>query len=795
MPPKRLSTSTTLASEVPAMDQAAIRQLISDGIDAALEALAATMTNIDNPNRNLRSKETPVAKRGNYKEFISCQPFYFNGTVGAIGLIYWFERTESANGQILHEEELAFLVDSEIAEAQTTQTVITHNAAYQADNLDACDSNCDEINTAKVALMANLSHYGSDDLAEVYNHDNVNHNLINQAVQAILLYEQSNIMNQAETEITTLKNNLRKLKGKGVVDEAVILHPIDLELLKVDEAPLAPKLRNNRTTHSDYLKHTQEETATLREIAEHERSLNPLNTSLYYACKYTKRIQGLLIIIRQTFPCINDLGDKLMAVTLMNKTKRVRFTEPVTSSGNKNVKTVSSSNIVSNKPMLSSTGVNLSTSASGSQPSDNTKKDKIRQTPSSSKKNKIEAYPRNVVQIVLWYLDSGCFKHMTKDRPQLTNFVNKFLGMVKFGNDHVAKIMGYGDYQIGNVTILRVYFVEGLGHNLFSIRKFCDSELEVAFRQHTCFIRNLEGVDLLFGSRGKILYTLSLGDMMKTSPICLLSNASKTKSWLWYRRLSHLNFGAINYLARQGLVRGLPRLKFKKDHVCSACAMGKSKKKLHKPKSVDTNQEKLYLLHMNLCGTMRVKSVNGKKRIIETIHDDFDELTAMASEQRSSGPALHEMTHATISLGLMPKPTSSTPVDHPAHEVIASITEVVTLEHAGSTGSPSSTIVDQDAPSPSKSQSTPETQPPVITNNVEEENHDIEVAHMGNDSLFGITFPKFPHEQALLYYYDAFLTSVEPKTYKDALTQSCWIKAMQDELNEFECLEVWELLR
>ncbi|GJS83452.1 hypothetical protein Tco_0749993 [Tanacetum coccineum] len=101
-----------------------------------------------------------------------------------------------------------------------------------------------------------------------------------------------------------------------------------------------------------------------------------------------------------------------------------------------------------------------------------------------------------VVQIVLWYLDSGCSKHMTGDRSQLTNFVSKFLGTVKFRNDQVAKIMGFGDYQIGNVTISRVYYVEGLGHNLFSVGQFCDSNLEVAFRQTTCFIRNLEGVDL-----------------------------------------------------------------------------------------------------------------------------------------------------------------------------------------------------------------------------------------------------------------------------------------------------------
>ncbi|GJR19251.1 retrovirus-related pol polyprotein from transposon TNT 1-94 [Tanacetum coccineum] len=368
-----------------------------------------------------------------------------------------------------------------------------------------------------------------------------------------------------------------------------------------------------------------------------------------------------------------------------------------------------------------------------------------------------------VVQIVLWYLDSGCSKHMTGDRYQLTNFVNKFLDTVKFGNDHVAKILGYSDYQIGNVTISRVYYVEGLGHNLFSVGQFCDSNLEVSFLQHTCFISNIEGVDLLTGSRGNNLYTLSLGDMMASSPICILSKASKTKSWLWHRRLSHLNFG-------------------------------KSKKKPHKPKFEDTNQEKLYLLHMDLCGPIRVASVNGKKyildivddysrftwkqllpenlgklqpkadigifigyapikkafriynrrirRIIKTIHVDFDELTAMASEHSSSGPALHEITPATISSGLVPNPPSSTPVDPLAPEVVAPITKVVAPVPVASTGSPSSTTVDQDALSPSNSQTTPETQSPVIPNDAKDENHDLDVTHMNNDPFFGIPIPK-----------------------------------------------------
>ncbi|GKC25863.1 putative ribonuclease H-like domain-containing protein [Tanacetum coccineum] len=257
------------------------------------------------------------------------------------------------------------------------------------------------------------------------------------------------------------------------------------------------------------------------------------------------------------------------------------------------------------------------------------------------------------------------------------------------------------------------------------------------------------------------------------------------------------------------------------------------------------------------------------RRIIETIHVDFDELTAMASEHSSLEPALHEMTPATISSGLVPNPPPLTPfvppsrtdwdilfqplfdellnpppsIDPPAPEVIAPNAEVVAQAPAESIGSPSSTTVDQDAPSPSNSQTLHETQSPVISIDVEEENHDLDVAHMNNDPFFGIPIPEndsessssdvIPtvvhtaapnsehvnkwtkdhpldniigelerpvstrlqlHEQALFCYYDAFLTSVEPKTYKDALTQSCWIEAMQEELNEFERLEVWELV-
>ncbi|GKC47062.1 integrase, catalytic region, zinc finger, CCHC-type containing protein [Tanacetum coccineum] len=111
-----------------------------------------------------------------------------------------------ASSQILHEEELAFLADPGIPEGQTTQTIITHNDAYQVDDLDAYDSDCDELNTTKVALMANLSHYGLDALAEVHNHDNMNNNMLNQAVQALPSSEQSNVVTHSETEINSDSN-------------------------------------------------------------------------------------------------------------------------------------------------------------------------------------------------------------------------------------------------------------------------------------------------------------------------------------------------------------------------------------------------------------------------------------------------------------------------------------------------------------------------------------------------------------------------------------------------------------
>ncbi|GJU85596.1 retrovirus-related pol polyprotein from transposon TNT 1-94 [Tanacetum coccineum] len=232
----------------------------------------------------------------------------------------------------------------------------------------------------------------------------------------------------------------------------------------------------------------------------------------------------------------------------------------------------------------------------------------------------------NIVQLILFIVDSGCTKHMTGNLSLLCNFVEKYLGTVRFGNDQFAPILGYGDLVQGNITINRVYYVEGLNHNLFSVGQFCDADLEVAFRKSTCFVRDLQGNDLLTGNRGTDLYTISLQETTSSTPICLMAKASPTQAWLWHRRLSHLNFDYINLLSKKDVVIGLPKLKYVKDQLCSSCEVSKAKRSSFKSKTVPSSKGRLNLLHMDLCGPMRVASINGKKYIL-VIVDDYSRYT------------------------------------------------------------------------------------------------------------------------------------------------------------------------
>nr|GEV46062.1 putative reverse transcriptase domain-containing protein [Tanacetum cinerariifolium] len=749
-----------------------------------------------------------------------------------------------ANGQVLQEEELEFLADSGTADSSSNQNVVTTNDAYQADDLDAYDSDYDELNSAKIALMENLSRFVPQTELSA---EQAFWSRYSVKLEEPNLFAITNIVEVPKElpKVSLMNSRLKMLKFylasfDMVVKERTTVTAITegtwgFEHTKAcfidDIIPFVKAL--NELFHSfdqfliDELSEVQQVFKQMEQAVEqHSVEKNKFWNKMKNVLQENDRLltQALSIDIvnivvhdNAKSACMNmDVCERCVTIeselkrnfikkdcyeTLFQKYNTLEKHCISLEVNNQLKKEISQRNtLFSPESALTFAELFEINDLKAQAQEKDTIILKLREKLFSLNGDVNERKVKREVEEIETLKIELDHKHMTGDRPQLVNSVQKFLGTVKFRNDHVTKIIGYGDYQIRNVTISQVYYVEGLGHNLFSIGQFCDSDLEVAFCQHTYFIHNLDWVDLLAGSRGNNLYTLSLQDMMASSLICLLSKASKTKSWLWHRRLSHLNFAAINHLARQGLVRGLPKLKFEKDHLCSACAMGKSTKKTNKPKYEDTNQEKLYLLHMDLCGPMRVESVNRKnenlgklqpkadieifigyaptkkayriynrrtRRIVETIHVDFDELTAMASEQISSGPALNEMTPATLSSGLMQKSSPSTPfvpplrndwdllfqpmfdelqnpppsVDNQAHEVIALIPDVIPLGQDDSTGSPSSTTVDQDAPSLSKSHTTAETKSTVIPQDVEEENLDIEVAHMRNDPLLGVPIP------------------------------------------------------
>nr|GEU82039.1 integrase, catalytic region, zinc finger, CCHC-type, peptidase aspartic, catalytic [Tanacetum cinerariifolium] len=364
-----------------------------------------------------------------------------------------------------------------------------------------------------------------------------------------------------------------------------------------------------------------------------------------------------------------------------------------------------------------------------------------------------------VVQIVLWYLDSGCSKHMTEDRSRLKNFIKKFIGTVRFGNDHFGTIMGYGDYVIGDSVIFKVYYVEVPWHNLFSVRQFCDSDLEVAFRKHSCYVRDTDGVELIKGSHGSNLYTISVEDMMKSSPIYLLYKAFKNKSWLWHRRLNHLNFSTINNLARKDLVR---------EAVATACYT-QNRSLIH----TRYNKTPYELVHYKkpgltffivfgaFCYPINDREDLGKlqptadigifvgyapsrkgyriynkrtRRIMETIHVQFDELTEpMAPVHLNTGPAPIFLTPGQISSGLVPNPVPAAPYVPPINKDLEILFQPMFDEYlepprverpvspasavqvpVNSAGTPSSTTIDQDALSPSISPSSSALQSPSL---------------------------------------------------------------------------------
>ncbi|GJT48147.1 retrovirus-related pol polyprotein from transposon TNT 1-94 [Tanacetum coccineum] len=422
-------------------------------------------------------------------------------------------------------------------------------------------------------------------------------------------------------------------------------------------------------------------------------------------------------------------------------------------------------------------------------------------TPSGYKwkpKSPIGNVNTNLVEIILFIVDSGCSKHMTGNLKLLSNFVEKFLGTVKFGNDQIAPILGYGDLVQGNITIKRVYYVEGLNHNLFSVGQFCDADLEVAFRKSTCYIRDLKGNDLLTGSRGTDLYSITLQDTSTPNPICLMAKASSSQAWLWHRRLSHLNFDTINLLSKNDIVIGLPKLKFVKDHLCSSCELGKAKRKSFHTKTTPSSKRRLQLLHMDLCGPMRVESINGKKYVL-VIVDDYSRYTwthflrskdetpkVLIDFLRLVQRGLHAQVRTVRTDKGMEFLNKTLHVETSNEYAQVDDDEFVNVfstpvQERGETSSrrvDSSNMHTFYQHHPSAHRWTKDHPLEQVIGNPSQSirtRHQLETD--GEFCMFALT-----------------VSQTEPKNIKEAMADSAWIEAMQEELHQFDRLDVWELV-
>nr|GEX41527.1 retrovirus-related Pol polyprotein from transposon TNT 1-94 [Tanacetum cinerariifolium] len=283
-------------------------------------------------------------------------------------------------------------------------------------------------------------------------------------------------------------------------------------------------------------------------------------------------------------------------------------------------------NVSFNTVTASSTGLVHTAKTRRPQPKGNTRNARVPSASKSSEVKEIVTVEDHRCPNLSVVRRLGLFQAYDREHQASHQFCVDVFGNCTLWERQHCCYLGYGDLKWGNITITKVYFIEGLGHNHFSVGQFFDADLEVAFRRNTCFIRDLDGVELLKGNRSINLYTINLYDMASASPICLMARATPTKSWLWHQRLSQLNFDTINDLAKNDLISGLPKFKYAKEHLCPSCEQGKSKRASHLPKPVLNSKQRLHLLHMDLCGPMRVTSINGKWYVL-VIVDDYSRYT------------------------------------------------------------------------------------------------------------------------------------------------------------------------
>ncbi|GJX72517.1 retrovirus-related pol polyprotein from transposon TNT 1-94 [Tanacetum coccineum] len=656
----------------------------------------------------------------------------------------------------------------------------------------------------------------------------------------------------------------------------------------IDVEPIPPRNRNNREVHLVYLKHLKESVETLREIVEEAKVERPLDSSL------------ASLLLHQTTPGKQYLLEYVI----------VTFEEQCAMSKSNTHKPVKQLNCQkTNVPVPPSTGVNSCTDASGSQPRSNTKKNRILPAKSVNMK-KVEEHPRTIksslktmnrvdssisskrtvingcsqkeihvtekqchlkrgltnptrLSDVLWYLVVRLFNTYDRDRSAaLRILLKKFIGEVRFGNDHFGAIMGYGDYVIGESVISMGYYVEGTGLICF-LWSFCDSDSTSLPSGRIFLLRSRYDNLTDYYERVGIFHqktvsrTQQQNDVVERRNRTLVEAArtllifSKALMFLWAEAVA-----TACYTQNRSLIH----TRHYKTHMSwydisldipiqgslVLCVTLQMTTKILE----NYNQQLIleYSLVMHLAGKGIESTTKEPGRIMETIHVQFDELIEqMDLMQLSTGLAPSFLTPGHISSGLVPNPVPAAPYVPPTNKDLEILFQLIAQVPVNSTGTPSSTTIDQDAPSPSHSPLSSTLQSPSLHQGVAAEStlmEDNPFAPIDNDHFINMLFryrseasssedlvqpeyslclsntshleneARYPLDNiignlsrpvstrkqltnitdALWCLYNSVLSKVEPKNFKSAITEDCWFQAMQDEIHEFDQLQVWELV-
>nr|GEY36190.1 reverse transcriptase domain-containing protein [Tanacetum cinerariifolium] len=609
---KRTSTSAA-----PAMHQAAIRKLVADSVAAALEAHAATMANTDNTNRNIEQRETPVVRKCSYKEFMSCQPFNFKGTEGVVGLIHWFKLTESVFSHSNCTEDCKVKFATDLQQGGSSDYELQKQKASHWKQPGTSVSNLSYLwreghFKSQFQKTNNHAHGRSYLLRDKIAHQDLNvvtgTFLLNQHLARVLLdsgadksFVSISLAFMLNNPPITLDTTYDTEKADGnLVGTNTIIQGCTLILLnqpfKIDLMPI--KLGSfDVVIGMDLLSQYH-----ARIICDEKVVHIPIDGETLIILG-DRSLLGLPLIRQVEFQIdlIPGAAPVARAPYRLAPSEMQKLSDQLQELADRGF-------------------IRSSTSPWGAPVLFVKKKDEyFRMFIDYQELNKLivkNRYPLPRIDDLFDQLQgSDKMYHDLKKLywwPNMKVIINEYVGKPF----KILKRVGLVAYtlelpeELSNV------------HSTFHISnlKNCLSDESLVFP-----MKELRLDDKLNFVEEPVEIMDREVKQLKRSRIPIIK-ASKTKSCLWHRHLSHLNFGTINHLPRHGLVRGLPELKIKKDHLCSTCAMDKSKKKPYKPKSEDTNQEKLYLLHMDLCGPMRVVSVNGKKYILIII-DDYSRFT------------------------------------------------------------------------------------------------------------------------------------------------------------------------